>query len=300
MSSYVEEQVKSTLGTMSAEQKAAALDAIETKAPGLLSYDALDYVADAWRDGNGDVRTEGLAKAVGGVAEVAGAAGLCVETVGTGCGFAASFLGGHGIDTLGTGLYQLTTGGLTDTAFMSGLGQVGLSRNAASYTDLGLILGVSGGTSAYRIFQQNSQISAAIAESAYARETYLNPTLTRPDEAFYWSGRTAGVGGDAVALQIANTKNGTTLEDLIARRDIAMPAWDPTNPASVRAWEEISAQYAKNASGTVRVVLGQQLRPGNVWEVAELPALQANPNVKSVIAIDPLTQQERVIFTRGK
>ena len=63
--------------------------------------------------------------------------------------------------------------------------------------------------------------------------------------------------------------------------------------------QDISAEYASGVSGTVRAVLGQSLRPGNVWETAELPALMKNPSVDKIITIDPVTKGEKIIYVRG-
>lgn len=79
-----------------------------------------------------------------------------------------------------------------------------------------------------------------------------------------------------------------------------MPAWDATNPEVVKAWKAVSADYATGSTGTVRAVIGQNLRQGNVWETAELPALMKNPNVDRIITIDPVTKIETEIFVRGK
>jgi len=68
----------------------------------------------------------------------------------------------------------------------------------------------------------------------------------------------------------------------------------------VKAWQDISAQYANGVSGTVRAIIGQSLRPGNVWGTAELPALMKNPNVDKIITIDPVAMGEKVIFVRSK
>lgn len=133
------------------------------------------------------------------------------------------------------------------------------------------------------------------------KKIYLTyPVETEPNTAFFWSGKTDGIGGEAVARKVATQNNGTTLEALIEDRNIQMPAWDATNPEVVRAWKTISADYAAGASGTVRAVIGKSLRPGNVWETAELPALMRNPNVERVITIDPVTNVETEIFTRNK
>lgn len=48
----------------------------------------------------------------------------------------------------------------------------------------------------------------------------------------------------------------------------------------------------------MRAVIGQSLRPGNVWETTELPAL-IPPNVDKIITIDPVTMDEKIIYIRG-
>jgi hypothetical protein len=121
---------------------------------------------------------------------------------------------------------------------------------------------------------------------------------TNPNEAVFWSGRTAGVGGADVAGDIATSQGGTTLEQLMKARGIDLPVWDAGNPASVQAWKDASCAFANNAQGTVRAVIGDSLRPGNVWETVELPALKANPNVTQIIRINPATGAQTVIFTR--
>lgn len=77
-----------------------------------------------------------------------------------------------------------------------------------------------------------------------------------------------------------------------------MPDWDPTNPSSIKAWEDISAEYASGVSGEVRAVVGKNLRPGNVWENIELPRLMKNKSVTKISTIDPETLVETIIFKR--
>lgn len=119
---------------------------------------------------------------------------------------------------------------------------------------------------------------------------------TATDQAFFWSGRTEGVGGDEIAAQLAAGKGGTTLEGLVAERGIRMPTYDVNDPSSVQAWANASRAYAEQASGTVYAVVGKSLRAGNVWENVELPALEANSNVTRIVTIDPLTHAETVIY----
>jgi hypothetical protein len=122
--------------------------------------------------------------------------------------------------------------------------------------------------------------------------------ITNPGEAIFWSGRTNGVGGMQTAADVARNSGGKTLEQLIESRQLTMPAYNPNNPASVQAWQDISTELARNASGEVRVVLGNSVRPQSIWEVYELPALKGNTAVTRIVAIDPLTKVETLIFRR--
>ena len=121
---------------------------------------------------------------------------------------------------------------------------------------------------------------------------------TDPDTAFFWSGRTDGIGGMDVAKKIAKNKGGVTLESTIDDTNIVMPEWDFNTPSSVTAWEEASNVYAEQVSGEIRAVVGSELRPGNIWENIELPRLKANPNVTKTTTIDPKTGVEKIIFER--
>ena len=118
---------------------------------------------------------------------------------------------------------------------------------------------------------------------------------TEKDTAFFWSGRTGGVGGPDVAGDFAGRGGGTTLEQLMERRGIKLPEWDPDNPAVVDIWTKASEAYAEGASGEVRAVIGENVRPGAVWN-AELKALEQNPAVTRITTIDPATGRATVIY----
>lgn len=126
----------------------------------------------------------------------------------------------------------------------------------------------------------------------------LTGVHTEPNTAFFWSGKTNGVGGQDVAATVAKQRGGKTLEMLIEERGIKMPKWDANNPASVKAWQDISEQFAKGVSGEVRGVIGQNVRDKSIWLAKELPALKANPAVTKITTIDPVTLKELVIFKR--
>lgn len=121
---------------------------------------------------------------------------------------------------------------------------------------------------------------------------------TEPNQAFFWSGRTGGVGGEHVAKQVATTHGGTTLELQLEKNGVVMPPWDPNNPKAVKEWEEISKSYAQQACGLTRGVIGQELRPGNIWETREKGALMGNPSVTQIDTIDPKTGTTKTIFRR--
>ena len=127
----------------------------------------------------------------------------------------------------------------------------------------------------------------------------IHPKLkTEPDTAFFWSGRTDGVGGADIAADVAKSKGGVTLESTIGNKNIKMPEWDFNKPESMKAWDLASGSYAEQVSGEVRAVVGSELRKGNIWENVELPRLKNNPKVTKITTIDPKTGIEKIIFER--
>ena len=107
----------------------------------------------------------------------------------------------------------------------------------------------------------------------------IRPQLrTERSKAFFWSGRTDGVGGADIAAHIAGEKDGVTLESTIAKKKIVLPEWDFDDPSSMEAWSLASEAYAEQVSGEIRAVIGAELRPGNIWENIELPRLMENLN----------------------
>ena len=127
----------------------------------------------------------------------------------------------------------------------------------------------------------------------------IRPQLeTKPDTAFFWSGKTDGVGGAETAARIAKERGGVTLESIIEEKNIMMPEWNFKNPSTMEAWDLASGAYAEQVSGEVRAVIGSNLRKGNIWENVELPRLKENLNVTKIITIDPKTGVENIIFER--
>ncbi|MBG6134501.1 ricin-type beta-trefoil lectin domain protein [Longispora fulva] len=129
--------------------------------------------------------------------------------------------------------------------------------------------------------------AAAVAGAAGASRY-----VTAPDAAYFWSGRTyepngsfVDAGPGSVADGIASRNGGITLEMLMKQRGIVLPPWDAGNPDVVRAWEQASAEYAAHASGHVRVVLGENLRGGNIWDTEEYDRLMSNPKVTKITVI---------------
>ena len=118
---------------------------------------------------------------------------------------------------------------------------------------------------------------------------------TGPDEAVFWSG--IGKGGAERAANWAAQHGGVTLESTLTSRGITIPAWDASNPAVVAAWRQASMEFAAGARGNVRVLQGDALRIDAIWR-DEFRALQANPNVVSIRAINPETGAEVLLWTR--
>jgi len=119
--------------------------------------------------------------------------------------------------------------------------------------------------------------------------------IPKPDEAFFWSNRTDGIGGPENAEGIAKARGGKTLEMLLREKGIPEP---PQNDQ--KAWDALSEQMAANASGDVKVVLGSDDRPvgKSTWERKEYKGLIENKRVSTITSIDPKTQEEKLIYTR--
>ena len=101
--------------------------------------------------------------------------------------------------------------------------------------------------------------------------------------------------GEIKALEIANSFGGATLEKTLKTNAITLPA---ISKETSEIWRQASEEYAKKVSGKVRVVLGQNVNPLGVWATVELPALKNNLNVTEILAIDPETLVEKLIFKR--
>ena len=134
------------------------------------------------------------------------------------------------------------------------------------------------------------------ARPGFNADGSVNPEdfRTPRDGAYYWSGMWPR-NGQEIAGNIASSNNATTLEMLIENRGIEMPEWDADNPASVATWTQVSEAYAAGASGTVRAVLGDGIRPDAVWWT-ELERLKANDGVTQIIRVHPDTLVESVIW----
>ena len=180
----------------------------------------------------------------------------------------------------------------------------GSEEDAQTANFIGNIVGGYAVSSAASKFSLNQPVSPNRYSKIDFTQTDFDVELIRgrlktdPDTAFFWSGRTDGIGGMDVAKKIAKNKGGVTLESTIDDTNIVMPEWDFNTPSSVTAWEEASNVYAEQVSGEIRAVVGSELRPGNIWENIELSRLKANPNVTKVTTIDPKTGVEKIIFER--
>lgn len=100
-----------------------------------------------------------------------------------------------------------------------------------------------------------------------------------------------------VAEEYARNNAGVTMSILLESSS-DMPEWDIDDEEAVGHWEEASRAYAEQASGDVRVIARPPLRDGNIFETIELPALKNNPEVTSIIMINPDTDEKNVIFRR--
>jgi len=129
-------------------------------------------------------------------------------------------------------------------------------------------------------------------------DTTVQLLATEPNTAYFWSGKTQGIGSPERAAEIAQMANGKTLEIILAERGIVPPVYDGSREVH-EWWGKASADYAAGVSGTVRVVLGEKVRDESIWNTKELPSLKENARVTRIIAIDPATLKETMLFDRA-
>ncbi|MDA3873355.1 MAG: hypothetical protein PF795_05290, partial [Kiritimatiellae bacterium] len=122
-----------------------------------------------------------------------------------------------------------------------------------------------------------------------------NRLATSSDEAVFWSG--VGRGGDKRAAAWVARNGGATLETTLASRGINLPTWNAADPSVVAAWRQASIDFASGASGNVRVLQGTSLRIDAIFR-SEFEALIANPKVRSIMAINPETGLETLLWSR--
>ncbi|GAB3017271.1 hypothetical protein GCM10011376_02550 [Nocardioides flavus (ex Wang et al. 2016)] len=73
------------------------------------------------------------------------------------------------------------------------------------------------------------------------------------------------------------------------------PAHLRTDPDSAFFW---SGRTDNVGGAEVAGRLGEDLRPGNVWEPRELDALKDNPEVTRIVRVDPRTGETEVLWER--
>ena len=118
---------------------------------------------------------------------------------------------------------------------------------------------------------------------------------TATDEAVFWSGLPEG---RATSSAWAARNRGLTMEAKLRAEGVDIPAYDPSLPGVVAAWEEASARFAAGARGHVRVLQSDIVRAGTMWSRIEFPTLKANPDVLSITAIDPTTGAKALLWKK--
>ncbi len=162
---------------------------------------------------------------------------------------------------------------------------------------IGLISYTGSGTASAD--EPSCTINECVSGTAVPDEATLREALqTDENGAYFWTGRVNGQSVEADALRIANDSDGTTLEGALAAGDITMPVFSDRTPEAIAAWELASRIFAEQASGDVFVVMGDEIREGNVFQTLEFPTLQANQNVRRVIRMDNQGREVEVLFDR--
>ncbi len=139
---------------------------------------------------------------------------------------------------------------------------------------------------------------------------------TKDDEAYFWHGRTNGIGGQNVAVDIASESNGKTLEmcmlenqkelekagvEFLRKPDGNVEIFYGSNQEeSAKFWNDCSKAFVEQASGNVHVIEGTDLRPNgqsekdypSIYNQIERPTLEQNQQVNCITQIDPFTRNQ--------
>lgn len=114
----------------------------------------------------------------------------------------------------------------------------------------------------------------------------------------FWSGHAVNDDRIRAAATWARSNGGKTLEALLDEGGLKLPKYDQSDPSTVAAWEIASEEFAKSASGKVRVLAVGSPYAGSVWERVEFPALKMNQEVTEIWSVDPRTGTEEILWER--
>lgn len=157
-------------------------------------------------------------------------------------------------------------------------------------------------------------------------EAHRDCFKTSEDGAYFWHGRSNGVGGQFNAQEIALENNGKTLEMCMfenrnrleqvgvefeeRKNGKIIITYNGNEDEKTQFWDDCSKVFAEQASGNVHVIEGIDPRPNgqserdfpSVYNRIEHPALEQNENVCSITHIDPYTKQQTEIesFNRSQ
>jgi len=149
---------------------------------------------------------------------------------------------------------------------------------------------------------------------------------TEQNEAYFWHGRTNGVGGWENAWDIAETNGGKTLEmvmydnrEELEKQGVIFSEEDGivyggTDMTQEQFWNQCSDAFAAQASGDVHVIAGTddrtlldsskvpESRFRSTYSETEHPAMVEKGKVDSISTVDPCTKQEtgeKEVLKRG-
>jgi hypothetical protein len=145
-------------------------------------------------------------------------------------------------------------------------------------------------------------------------ENYRHCFSTKENEAYFWHGRTNGIGGQLNAQRIAKEHNGKTLEMKVYEhlRELEKFGVDYDEDFGIiytgddpDFWDKCSKAFAEQASGDIHVIEGTDKRKfsdgrtvseeeftGSVYRTVEYPALANKEKVNSITSIDAYSGKE--------
>ncbi|MFF0623387.1 hypothetical protein [Streptomyces sp. NPDC004296] len=116
-----------------------------------------------------------------------------------------------------------------------------------------------------------------------------------PTALWYYCGTYKGKPVEKAARATAKKYGGQTMLMLIEDLNLPTPYYSDYSERAAAFWRNASVGFSEAAQGEVRIIFGDAIRKGNVWQQLECPTLMANPRVTAVLWAQPGTLFQKLL-----